>query len=321
MTVRLVHLLRNRGRDAAKVCAAAGVELDEVSNASARIPYDVSDAFLEACVQELGVDGFSLALSRISDETTYDVAALVLMSGATFGEGLERALTYQRLWGDGERFRLIRAEEARRGGVLRFCHSGPSAIARAVLAEVALLETLWGARALADPHARPVAVRFSHESLGDSRALAEAFCVEPSFGADNDELVLPSAILDAPIRLPDGALARGLEMIAERAVAALPALASLSARVRAICDEDPTTLALTVGDIARRLRISRRTLQRRLRMEGTSSAEIVDGVRRARARSLALRGASEKEIAFLLGFSDPSALTRARRRWRRDVES
>jgi AraC-like DNA-binding protein len=321
MTVRLVHLLRQRGRDAAEVCAAAGVEIEEMSSPFARVPYCVSDVFLEACVRELGVEGFSFALSRVSDETTYDVAALVLMSCATFGEGLERALTYQRLWGDGERFTLRRADDVRRGGVLRFRHPGPNAIARAVLAEVALFETLSGARALVDPHARPVAVRFAHEPLGDPTELAKAFGVEPSFGADNNELALPAAILDAPIRLPDGALARGLDMIAQRAVAALPALSSLSARVRAICDEDPTALALAVADIARRLRMSSRTLQRRLQAEGTSWADIVDGLRRSRARSLALRGASDKEISFLLGFSDPSSLARARRRWRREVES
>ncbi|MFO0737540.1 MAG: AraC family transcriptional regulator ligand-binding domain-containing protein [Labilithrix sp.] len=320
MTVRLVHLLRQRGRDAALVCAAAGVAFEDVSNPSARVLYSLSDAFLEACVRELGVEGFSLALSRVSDETTYDVAALVLMSGATFGEGLERALLYQRLWGDGERFTLQRADDPRRGGVLRFRHPGPSAVARAVLAEVALLEALSGARALAVPHASPVAVRFAHEPLEDPSALASAFGVEPSFGAGNNELVLPAAILDAPIRLPDGTLARGLDMIAQRAVAALPALTSLFSRVRAICDEDPTALAQDAADVARRLRMSTRTLQRRLRAEGTSWTDIVDGLRRSRARSLALRGASDKEIAFLLGFSDPSSLTRARRRWRREVE-
>lgn len=320
MTVRLVHLLRERGRDASRICAAAGVELEAVSDPSARVPYRASDALLEACVRDLGVEGFSLALSRISDESTYDVAALVLMSGATFGEGLERALAYQRLWGDGERFTLRRAEQAHRGGVLRFRHPGPSAIARGVFAELAFLETLSAARALAEPHARPVAVRFAHQPLADPGSLAAAFGVEPSFGAEHNELVLPAAVLDAPIRVPDGAIARGLEMLAQRAVAALPALSSLSARVRAICDQDPTALALAVTDIARRLHLSSRTLQRRLRAEGTSWADIVDGLRRSRARSLALRGASAKEIAFLLGFSDPGSLARARRRWRREVE-
>lgn len=69
--------------------------------------------------------------------------------------------------------------------------------------------------------------------------------------------------------------------------------------------------------MARRLRMSARTLQRRLAGEATSWAEIVDDLRQKRALELGLRGATEKEITYLLGFADPSALTRARARWRR----
>ncbi|HVJ94471.1 MAG TPA: helix-turn-helix domain-containing protein, partial [Labilithrix sp.] len=79
----------------------------------------------------------------------------------------------------------------------------------------------------------------------------------------------------------------------------------------------PNAFTLGVADVARRVHMSARTLQRRLQNEGTSWGEIVDDLRRTRARELASAGASDKEIAMLLGFSDPSALARARRRWSR----
>jgi AraC-like DNA-binding protein len=64
------------------------------------------------------------------------------------------------------------------------------------------------------------------------------------------------------------------------------------------------------------LGVSTRTLQRRLREEGTTFAELLEEFRRKmslhllRDKSLAVY-----EVAFLLGYSDPSAFYRAFRRW------
>jgi transcriptional regulator GlxA family with amidase domain len=63
------------------------------------------------------------------------------------------------------------------------------------------------------------------------------------------------------------------------------------------------------------LRLTARTLQRRLAFEGTSWSDLVDEARRAQVRELDLRATPDKEITFLVGFSDPSALARARARW------
>lgn len=298
------------------MAARAGVTLEELSHPSARIPYDAADSFLDACVRELGVDGFSVALAGVFDDTTYDAAGLALLSGPTFGEGLARAFGYQRLWGDGERFSLRRGGDDA-DGVVRFRHPGPSALAAAVLAELAFVETLSAARMLAAPAARPVSVRFAHEALSSSTVLAEAFGVAPMFGAAHSELVLATELLDAPIRVPAEVFQRVVDLVARSALAALPASASLGARVRAVVTEDPRAFSLGVADIARRLGMSGRTLQRRLQAEGTSWADIVDDLRRTRAGELGLRRVSDKEITFLLGFSDVSALARARARWRR----
>jgi AraC-like DNA-binding protein len=68
--------------------------------------------------------------------------------------------------------------------------------------------------------------------------------------------------------------------------------------------------------VAQALRMSSRTLQLRLRREGTSFAELIDAERRRVAEELERLGTPAKEIAFRLRFQDPSALIRARRRWR-----
>ena len=71
-----------------------------------------------------------------------------------------------------------------------------------------------------------------------------------------------------------------------------------------------------IDRIARDLGYGRQTLYRRLKAEGTTYEQLLDGLR----RRLALRLVREqrlpvKEAAYRLGFSDPAAFSRAFKRW------
>jgi AraC-like DNA-binding protein len=69
-------------------------------------------------------------------------------------------------------------------------------------------------------------------------------------------------------------------------------------------------------DVARRLGVSERTLQRRLSERETTFTDVVDDTRRAIAEDHLRRDKlSVGEIAFLLGYSEPSAFSRAFHRW------
>jgi len=64
------------------------------------------------------------------------------------------------------------------------------------------------------------------------------------------------------------------------------------------------------------LGLSQRTLQRRLSDEGTTFARIVDRTRRELSEHyLTEPNVAAFEVAFLLGYSEPSAFHRAFRRW------
>ena len=71
-----------------------------------------------------------------------------------------------------------------------------------------------------------------------------------------------------------------------------------------------------LSDIARRLGMSGRTLQRRLSDEGYSYQTLVDESRRQLAKRLLHQtDFSLVEVAFMTGFSEQSAFTRAFKRW------
>ena len=92
--------------------------------------------------------------------------------------------------------------------------------------------------------------------------------------------------------------------------------ATMTERVRSALLE-----ALPAGDLAmdavcRKLGVSTRTLQRRLRDEGSSFQKTLDEVRQSLAQHYLQQSAmTGAEISFLLGFEDPSSFVRAFQGW------
>src|SRR5262249_45974404 len=89
-------------------------------------------------------------------------------------------------------------------------------------------------------------------------------------------------------------------------------LVKLRAQVRLALEDGQPDLPA----IANALKMSTRTLQRRLEAEGTSFQELVDAVRQELARVyVADPKYALGEVAYLLGFSEITAFTRAFKRW------
>jgi AraC-like DNA-binding protein len=126
----------------------------------------------------------------------------------------------------------------------------------------------------------------------------------------------PKAWLD--IRLPeiDPRLASTLPEFADNLLARLPAPGQFTKKVREhIADELPAG-AVSLVRVAERMKVSPRTVRRRLEEEKTNFSLELDGVRSELAKSYVERSTrSITEVAFLLGFSSVSAFHKAFRRW------
>jgi AraC-like DNA-binding protein len=310
----VLRVMETRGLDTAAFLATARLDPELVRSADGRVPYASVDALLEAIAAELSPAELGLALATAQDETAYGPAGLLMLTAKTFRRGLELSIGYQRLWGDGDRFSVV--EERGRCRVT-FRHPGKSELAAAVFAECALAEIAAGARALVGADARPAAVELVHPALGDDVALTAYFGVAPAHGARENAIVFTPEVADRPLHVLRDLLSRALEDQARRVLDGLPAGNAVAGRVRhalgALIEQSPT-----LTGIARRLGMSARTLQRRLADEGTSFEHLRDLERRERAGALLRDGARLKQAALEVGFADPSALARARRRWSKD---
>ncbi|HVH46382.1 MAG TPA: helix-turn-helix domain-containing protein [Labilithrix sp.] len=151
---------------------------------------------------------------------------------------------------------------------------------------------------------------------GDLGPLVRATGTEEiEFGAETTGLTLSCS--DGSLELPsfDPMLVVAAEQIASAVLATAPRTGALAKAVAAKI-EALLPAEVTAEAIASAMKMSGRTLQRRLEEEGLRFSAVVDEVReRSAKRLLADDALPLAEIAYRLGFSDLAAFSRAFKRW------
>jgi AraC-like DNA-binding protein len=162
----------------------------------------------------------------------------------------------------------------------------------------------------------PREVHFAHRPQ-KSRLEYRAFFGAPvRFAESSSRLLFSRTDMALPLRSADAALSRIVRRRLDKMLKQIPRNDSIEAQVRRVLLANLIGGKLTADSIARDLGLSERTLHRRVRAENTSFADILDATRGELAKSLlAEPGIGIGEVAFLLGFSEPSAFHRFFRRW------
>lgn len=203
------------------------------------------------------------------------------------------------LGGDDVALRIVRESDAPAPGAHELCF--------AIVARYA--------RELTAAPVRVTRVEFRHPAPRDVAPFRAAFEAPVVFGADVTQLVLPAAALAAPMRGADPMLLGILQRAAAELLAALPTDASAAAQVARVLHAQLRDADTGIDQAAAALGTTSRSLQRRLRDEGTSFNDVREQVRRELAQRYLKDGLAIAEISFLLGFSEPSAFFRAFKRW------
>ena len=158
-------------------------------------------------------------------------------------------------------------------------------------------------------------VHLMHELVGDAAPYESFFGCEVFFNQPLNLMSFPASNLDIPIEKPDKALLGILQQQAEEALKNLPSvdvfLQQAQRQLMDLCQQGEPSLM----QLADRLHLSQRTLQRRLAQYDLSFQQLLDDVRQQLCRQYLQQQVSLSDIAQLIGYSDQSAFTRAYKRW------
>jgi len=310
----IVHAAAARGADAAALARATGFDPAAAADPDARIPLETENALWDEAARRCGDDAFGLHAAELIRPGMFDVLDYVLRTAPTVRAALERLARYNRLEHDVAVFTILD-----RGDTVRVEHAFTAAgVAPGRHAcDFTLGAVVVVSGQIAGAPLAPRAVELARPAPASTAEHERVFGVRPRFDAAVNALELPADVVDRACPAADPALSRVVERHAEALLAARPdPQATTSQRVRhllagALADGDATLAAM-----AARLRMSERSLQRRLADEGVSFDAVLDDLRRELAlRYLAAPSVAIAEVAYLLGYSEPSAFHRAFKRW------
>lgn len=311
----IVHGAQAQGVGAAELLAGSGVDPASLSDADARIPLATEERLWARAAELSGDDCFGLHAAALIRPGAFDVMDYAVRTAPTLREALERLARYNRLVHDVAAFRIVDA-----GTIVRVEHGFVSPGHRPCrhASEFTLASLPVVAAQICAGRSLPVlAVDFTHSAPADPAPYQEVFGLMPRFDAEVAAISFDAARLREPVPGADPGLSRIVTAHAERLLAELmPPQPGLAEQVRRFIlerlDQGPPSLR----QVAHRLHLSERSLQRRLEEEGCRFADLVEQVRRELAlRYIADRRLALGEVAYLLGFAEPSPFHRAFKRW------
>jgi AraC-like DNA-binding protein len=183
-----------------------------------------------------------------------------------------------------------------------------------LVCEGVLTATAQALRDLCGPAWAPAEVFVPRRVPASQEAYSSAFRAPIRFNQEMAALVIAAESLDHPLPHANAAERRTFEQyVLHNERTAPPDVAD---EIRRQLFTQLVTARCSSKALAQHFAIHRRTLNRRLRAEGTGFKRIVDEIRSATARQLlADTELSLAHIAAVLDFSEPAAFTRAFRRW------
>ena len=311
----ILFAARLRGADTDALTRAVGISPAQLTDPDGRVPIRQVQALWREVVAATGDPHIALQLGELVNPVAIGVLAYVMMHSPTLGRAFEKLYQYQDIVCEG-----IRTTGRLTPNGDQFILSLHITSADIIYPEYALNSELSvyqsAMRALTGHRITANDVWFSYPRPADVQMHERVFApARLTFDAPETAMILDAFLLDLPVLNASPALSVLFE---KHATAILNTLKTptLSSRVKTeivgmMKGEEPTLPA-----IADRLAMGVRTLQLRLKDEHTSYQQLLDEARKDMALShLREPNFSTTDIAYLLGFAEPSVFFRSFKKW------
>lgn len=308
----VARFIDHQGGDAARVFTRAGLREEQLNDPFLSVDLGDYCRMMELAAADTGHDNFGLWFGQQFQPQDLGLIGHIALASPTLGMAvdnlarmfpLHQQATETRLAVEGEflrlEYRILDGQIVQR--------RQDAELTMGMFANVfrACLGSGWAPEEVHFEHLRPE-TRQEHE---------QAFDAPVYFGQRTNCLMFRNSNLDR--RMPAGDLPRLMELRAQLlrlagGIGKLPFLDRVGAEIRTRLPEGYPH----VEEIGDALGVARWTLQRRLAEQGIAFSDLVDEVRRqAAAHYIDQRYLPLAEIASALGYSEPSAFSRAFRRW------
>lgn len=307
-----VEALDDYGLDGRQIAREAGVDPDRARQADARYPARQIASLWKAARLATGDEAVGVRVGRHVRPTTLHALGFAWLASDCLLDALRRLHRYHRLLNTGLKMALA---ESGMTVTLDLELTAPELKTIPYPADATSTAIVHMCRLSLRNDFAPRAVELIRATPVDTRPWADELTTTLEFQARRNRLVFDLKTLLEPLPGSNTELALANEQIAAAYLARFDR-DNVTMRVRQRLVEMLPAGRVSQDSVADSLNMSSRTLQRRLETEGTTFTDLTDDTRSELARQyLAQPHYSVTQVAYLLGFSEPSNFARAFRRW------
>jgi AraC-like DNA-binding protein len=303
------------GADEAALSAAAGIDPAELDDPDSRVPFGAYVKLVRSGKAMTGKPALPLLFAEAIDLSEYSVVGLLSNAAETMLDSAAQLNRYGQLVvevdiGEGPRFTY-----APRDGAMWMVDERRNPNEFYELTETTFTRLITGPRRfLPRPHVLEVHV--THPEPAHRAAYDEIWRCPITFNAPVNAMRMDHTLSTHRVRLEPQYVFGVLSKHAEQLLQDLAASKTTRGRVESLLMPILHTGEIGMDAIAAKIGQSRQTLYRNLKDEGVTFEQVLDDLRRRLAlHYLEGKRVSVNETAYLVGFSDPSAFSRAFKRW------
>jgi AraC-like DNA-binding protein len=310
----LLELAVSRGASRCALTERSRIEPAELEDRDNRVPFAKYVALMKAGQDLCGDPALALHFGESVDASeisfTHQIGASSMAEAITVGNRYAR-LSVEVDEGSADRFVLSRI-----GGRLWLIDTRKNPNDFPELTESAFARMICTMRRLVGEKSLVKAVHVTHAAPKYRAEYDRIFRVPVVFDSDKNALLVDDAMLSFKPPVSPAYASEVLTAHADELLEKLESSKSMRGSVERLL-----ALSLKSGDasmkaIAGKLGVSRQTLFRKLKLEGVTFEKVLDELRYKLAlHYLSAKKMSVNQTAYMVGFSDPAAFSRAFKRW------
>jgi len=290
------------------------IEVD-IADGDNRVPMAQYQALILAAKRLTDDAALALHYAEQVDLSDVSVVGLVTRASATMMDALRQLNRYGQLVAEVDVGLAQRFEIVREAGDIWLVDNRINADAFPELTEITFARLVSGPRRFSS-QLHIGAIHFTHKAPAYVDEYARIFGAPVTFECKRNAMLLDESWLTHPVALAPHYVFGILSKHADGLLEQLQAGKTVGAKVKSILMPILHLGDVTVDLVSAQMAMSRQTLFRKLKVEGTTFENLLDDLRRKLAMHyLEGKKVSVNETAYLVGFSDPSAFSRAFKRW------
>jgi AraC-like DNA-binding protein len=311
-------LMEDYNVDPEPIFRASGIDAELLKRPNARLPTEACNAVWLRASNQIEDPCFGVKYGPYWHPSMFGPLGYAWLASTSLRKALNRLAKYTDLVLERGAVEIINLENGDASITLSYLGS---AFTLPALADSLLSLVMHLCRINYEGELNPKTVTLFHSAPPDPGAYFNYFSCPVEFDAEHDSIILAKTVLDEQLPGGNSRLASINEHEAVRYLAQLDN-SRIVDRVQAAIIEQLSGGGVTSESVAQALHVSNRTLNRQLQKESTTFRDLFQRTRCKLADAyLADDYYSITEIAFMLGFSEQSAFTRAYRRWTGKVPS